>query len=172
MPKLNYALGVVGLSILGAVLYGIVHDMATAHIAVEYFTKWHPKVVDSESPIVLALVWGFIATWWMGLIFGLALAGCATYGSQPLLPLQRIWRAIVIGLAAVLFLAFLVMACAFVVVQTLHVDSVGNPPELLAVAAAHQASYICSAGLGIILCIWVVRTRIAIDPTMPDWVDP
>lgn len=37
---------------------GLAIDLVTANVAVEYFTVHHPKVVDSESPWVMALVWG------------------------------------------------------------------------------------------------------------------
>src|SRR3954451_19765307 len=62
------ALAIVLLSILAAVLYGIVHDQVTARICVEYFTIGHPPVFDTESPTLLGLGWGVIATWWVGLV--------------------------------------------------------------------------------------------------------
>ena len=71
------------LSILAAIGYGILHDMVTAHVCVEYFTVAHPFVIASQSPIVLALVWGVIATWWVGLILGLGLTAAANLGSRP-----------------------------------------------------------------------------------------
>jgi hypothetical protein len=60
--------------ILAAVLYGIVHDMFTAHLCVEYFSVFHPPVFNTDSPTLLALGWGVIATWWAGGIIG---APCA-----------------------------------------------------------------------------------------------
>ena len=41
--------------ILAAVLYGIFHDLFTAHICVEYFSVFHPPVFTTQSSILLAL---------------------------------------------------------------------------------------------------------------------
>ncbi len=60
-----------------AIVYGIMHDQITARIYVEYFTVGHPPVFATDSPMLLAFDWGFIATWWVGLILGvLAIAAC------------------------------------------------------------------------------------------------
>src|SRR5690349_417924 len=77
------AIKVVVLSIVAAALYGITHDQVTARICVEYFTLGHPPVFATESPTLLALGWGVLATWWWGLILGLLLAGSARLGSRP-----------------------------------------------------------------------------------------
>lgn len=57
----------VALSVLAAVVYGILHDQITARICVEYFTIGHARLIDSDSPTVLGLFWGVVATWWVGL---------------------------------------------------------------------------------------------------------
>jgi hypothetical protein len=74
---------IVGVAVVGAVLYGVLHDQVTARISVEYFTIGHPRVVDSTSPTVLAFVWGVLATWWVGVLLGLAWAVAARAGSRP-----------------------------------------------------------------------------------------
>ena len=56
-----------------AIVYGIVHDVVTAHVCVEYFTIGHPTVIGCTSPVMLALTWGVLATWWVGLGLGLLL---------------------------------------------------------------------------------------------------
>lgn len=66
-----------------AVLYGIAHDLITAHVCVEYFTIGHPRIFATESPTLLALGWGVVATWWVGALLGLALAIAATRGPRP-----------------------------------------------------------------------------------------
>src|SRR5258708_36065191 len=77
------ALFIVILTILSAVFYGIVHDPFTARICVEYFTIGHPPVFSTQSPTLLALGWGVIATWWVGLILGIPLAIAARVGTRP-----------------------------------------------------------------------------------------
>jgi hypothetical protein len=61
-------------------VYGIVHDQVTARVCIEYFTIGHPPVFNTTSPTLLALGWGVIATWWVGLPLGLALAFAARTG--------------------------------------------------------------------------------------------
>ena len=70
-------------SILAALLYGIIHDHVTARICVEYFTIGHPRLIDSDSPTVLGLFWGVIATWWLGLTIGIGLAIASRAGGRP-----------------------------------------------------------------------------------------
>jgi hypothetical protein len=68
------SLRIVAVCTLAAVGYGILHDLVTAHVCVEYFTEWHPQMVSSRNPVVLALVWGVVATWWVGALLGVLLA--------------------------------------------------------------------------------------------------
>lgn len=77
------ALRIVFYSILAAVGYGICHDLVTAHLCVEYFTVAHPFIFPSDSPLVMALIWGILATWWVGLILGIGLATAARAGARP-----------------------------------------------------------------------------------------
>ena len=65
------SLKIVLLCILSAILYGILQDQVTARVCVEYFTIGHPPVFNTESPTLLALGWGVIATWWVGLLLGI-----------------------------------------------------------------------------------------------------
>lgn len=71
---------IVAFSTAAAVVYGILHDQITAHVCVEYFSIAHPPVFDTTSPFLLALGWGVIATWWVGLPLGLGLAAAARLG--------------------------------------------------------------------------------------------
>src|SRR5881275_3656828 len=71
------------LSVAAAIAYGIVHDQVTAHLCVEYFTIGHPPVFGTTSPVLLAVGWGIIATWWVGLLLGVVLAVAAQAGSRP-----------------------------------------------------------------------------------------
>ncbi|WP_406694851.1 hypothetical protein V5E97_27790 [Singulisphaera sp. Ch08] len=77
------ALRIVALCIASAIAYGLVHDQITARVCIEYFTIGHPPVFQTESPTLLALGWGIIATWWCGLILGVPLAMIARLGSRP-----------------------------------------------------------------------------------------
>lgn len=70
-------------STLAAVTFGICHDLVTAHLCIEYFTVAHPFVLPSDNPIVMALIWGVLATWWVGLSLGTALGLAARLGGRP-----------------------------------------------------------------------------------------
>ena len=90
------ALKINGFSILCAVIYGILHDQVTAHVSVEYFTVAHPPVFPTVQPFWLAIGWGIIATWWVGLILGAFLALSARAGRWPKIGLKQLRRQIVL----------------------------------------------------------------------------
>jgi len=81
--------------VAAAVTYGILHDMVTANVCVEYFTVAHPPVFPTENPFLLALGWGVIATWWVGLPLGILLAATAQIGPRPV-PLADLRRRILL----------------------------------------------------------------------------
>lgn len=53
---------IVGICLTTCMLYGVLHDMLTAHLCVEYFTREHPTLIGTENPAVIALVWGVALT--------------------------------------------------------------------------------------------------------------
>ncbi len=80
---LKEAFKIVGLCLLAAIGYGVVHDQITARICVEYFTVGHDNPFPTDSPTLLGLAWGVFATWWAGLIMGVALVVAARFGRRP-----------------------------------------------------------------------------------------
>lgn len=77
------AILIVLLCIAAAVFYGILHDEVTARICLEYFTIGHPDLFGTDSPTMLGIGWGIIATWWAGLLLGVPLAFAARFGKRP-----------------------------------------------------------------------------------------
>lgn len=77
---------------MAAIFYGIIHDQVTARICVEYFTIGHPRLIASDSPTVLGLFWGIVATWWVGLPLGIGLAMAARAGQRPKLSCSHLLR--------------------------------------------------------------------------------
>src|ERR1700761_8722820 len=69
--------------IVAAVLYGIIHDQVTARVCVEYFTIGHPPIFGTDNPTLLRIGWGIVATWWVGVLFGVPLGIAARAGSRP-----------------------------------------------------------------------------------------
>lgn len=159
------ALAILLLSLLAAVGYGILHDLATAHVCVEYFTIGHVRVVDSESPLVLALVWGVLATWWVGLLGGVLLAWAARQGPWPKLGAVHLLRPIGICLLVMGAGALLAGVAGHLAASRGWIRLVGPlaervPPDrhvaFLTDMWAHLASYALGATAFIVLA-W--RTR-------------
>ncbi len=98
-------LAIVVLCVLAAVTYGIVHDQVTVRVCIEYFTIGHPPVFATTSPTLLALGWGVIATWWVGLPLGIVLATAARVGSRPKLTAINLLRPLSFLLLAMALLA-------------------------------------------------------------------
>src|SRR5881275_1944665 len=101
-----HAVAIVALCIASAVAYGILHDQMTARVCVEYFTIGHPPVFNTESPTLLGLGWGVIATWWVGFFLGVPLALIARIGSRPKLTVAQVAPSIFKLLCAMATMAF------------------------------------------------------------------
>lgn len=95
-------------SIAAAVVYGLIHDQITIRICPEYFTVWHPHLIDYPNLTVLALFWGVVATWWMGAILGFILGFAAVLGPKPPPAFPAIVRSLV-------FVLLFTAGCAIVV---------------------------------------------------------
>jgi hypothetical protein len=161
-------LSIVALCVCSAVIYGIIHDQITARICVEYFTIGHPPVFNTDSPTLLGLGWGVIATWWVGLILGVPLAMVARLGSRPkktvaslIRPLVRLL--IIMGCCALLAgvigyllarnrLVFLVEPMASAVPAERHV-------RFIADLWSHLASYGVGVTGGVVLIVMTWRGR-------------
>ncbi|MGB0430738.1 MAG: hypothetical protein ACPGLV_09710 [Bacteroidia bacterium] len=155
-------------SILLAILYGICHDMVTAQISIEYFTIGHVKIIENESPIILALLWGVIATWWVGLILGIALAISARFGDNPKLNLSDVispMLALTGIMAVAAFIAgilgyVLAKQGVFMLAERLAVQVEPKKHHLFLTAGwSHGASYFVGFVGGIVLCLLVWNKR-------------
>jgi hypothetical protein len=154
---------------LAAIAYGIVHDQITAHLCVEYFTIAHAPIFPADSPLLLGLGWGIIATWWVGLSLGIALAVAARAGAAPKLGLADLRRPIVLLMAASALAALgagllgALLADSGVISLPAPWAALIAPHRQTAFAAAawaHAASY-ASAGLGGLLIIGrTIRARL------------
>jgi len=165
-------LKIVAFATCAAITYGILHDQITAHWCVEYFTIAHPPIFPTSSPVLLAIGWGIIATWWVGLSLGLVLAFAAQFGRAPTIPLRMLRRPIILlmlvcggvalaaGLSGAVLVGSQVAAVpgmwGAVIPESKHV-------AFSAAAYAHLASYASGAigGLFLILRTAWLRSRIA-----------
>lgn len=155
------------MSIGAAIIYGIVHDQFTAHICVEYFSVAHPPVFNTEDPTLLAIGWGIIATWWVGLLLGTPLAIAARAGKRN----KRDVKSLVRPIAALLLLMGISAAIAgfvgWYLARTEHryirsIDQFVTPDRrnvFMADVWAHNTSYLVGFLGGCALIAYVVWSR-------------
>lgn len=157
--------------VLGAVFLacalGVSLDMVTAHVAVEYFTVKHPKIVDSEEPIVMALLWGVGASWWFGLIGGIVVGGINQLRREPLKPIRILrWAGIACVVLWVIMLTIMLAILAFA--QTIPVEArrptFDYDARMVAVAMAHQYEYVLGAIAMLVIGIMTWRSKTAVAP--------
>jgi hypothetical protein len=158
---------------LAAIAYGVLHDQITAQLCVEYFTIAHPPVFPTESPFLLALGWGIVATWWVGLVLGTGLAAAARIGARCRLSLADLRRPILLLMLACAASAGLagisgaLLAAGGPPPVPDHWATVIPPEKLVAfsaVAWAHSASYVAGALGGLFLIGHTVRRRLRSRP--------
>ena len=156
------------LCMASAIVYGNCHDQVTARVCVEYFTVGHVPPFASESPTVLAFFFGTMATWWVGLIFGVLLASVARAGSWRKFEAGDLFRPIgclltvmaVVSIVAGMTGYELGRASGFVLPEPLGVRVPADRHHLFfADTLAHVASYLVGILGGVILCAGVLLRR-------------
>jgi hypothetical protein len=161
-------LHIILLGIAAAVGYGIVHDQITARICVEYFTIGHPDVFGTDDPTLLGLGWGILATWWVGLMLGVALAVAARAGNRPKREARHLVRPV--GLLLLISAGFAVLAglAGYLAASQGWVTLMGPLASQVPQARhipflvdlwAHTASYAAALIGGATPVAWTYRTR-------------
>ena len=166
------ALKIIALSVFAAVLYGIAHDQITARICVEYFTIGHPPIFATDSPTLLALGWGVVATWWVGVLLGLLLAFASLRGPRPrktarelVAPIGKLLACM--GAAAFVagWIGFFAAKSGWVVLLEPMASRVPHDRHVAFVANlwAHSASYLAGfvGGCALANRTWKSRSRVS-----------
>lgn len=169
------AVRIVLLCIGAAIGYGLLHDQITIRVCPEYFTIGHDPIFPDAPLTVIALLWGVIATWWMGLFLGIALAVAARLGRAPKRTagdLRRPIGRLLLTMAGAALLAgvagyasaqygwvWLVEPYASEIPAARHVG-------FLADMWAHLASYAVGFWGGLVVCVrvWLQRRKEALIP--------
>lgn len=152
---------VMGSTILACTL-GICLDLVTANVAVEYFSVHHPKLVATENPWVLALIWGVAASWWFGAVAGTIVASINHRRRQPLEPKRILkWAAIASAVLWMLMIAILitVMAISSTIPLEQRPATFESDRRLVAVAMAHQYEYVLGAIAMLVIGLMTWRSK-------------
>lgn len=169
---------IVAMSIILAVVYGILHDQVTVRVCVEYFTVGHPPVFDTTNPTLLGIGWGIIATWWVGLGLGLLLASAARLGKWPRRTARSLFRPLLVllGVNAISAVAAGLAGMwaareGWIRIQGTLAERISESHHVgfITDAFAHNASYVVGALGGIILSVIIVVRRRRDDSGLKTW---
>lgn len=156
MKALRFIAAVVALTCL----LGIALDLVTAHIWVDYFTLHHPKVINSQSPIVMALYWGIAASWWFGAIAAGILWWFNQRRPRPL-PTRTLIRWTAVTMAALWCVLMLILATIYALIGLLPANmrrpTFDTDRRAMAVALTHQTEYALGVIALIVLMIMVAK---------------
>ena len=150
-------------TIILSIVYGISHDLITANVDVRYFTEFHPHIIDSQSPIAMALLWGVIATWWMGAIIGAILSLATQAGQHPRVPAKQVLWQLTLGSVGVFVVAMFTLVMGLTFIQRpIEIPGKTLGPTLGAILLTHNVSYFLSAivAASIGLSLYLKRPRL------------
>lgn len=140
--------------------FGIALDLVTAHVAVEYFSVHHPHVVDSDSPVVMALIWGIGASWWFGGIAAVAFWWYNARRPRPVAPprmLAWVVRALVWLWATMMGILAAIYGLAGLAPVEQRGPSFEHDRRLVAVAMTHATEYVLGGIVVVLLLIKIAR---------------
>ena len=153
-------------TVVAACTLGICLDLVTAHVAVEYFTVHHPKVVESKSPIVMALIWGVGASWWFGAIGGLFLAFVNSRRQVPFTAKAirpMVWRACASLWASMIALLGLVYGFIGLIPIRQRRPTFDFDRRLMSVALTHMTEYVLGTITVVIMAVIVWRRSATVN---------
>jgi hypothetical protein len=148
--------------VVAAAIYGIAHDSVTARLCVEYFTVYHPPLVHTDNPTLLALYWGIAATWWMGAILGIPVSLAARAGRRPQLDWRDMLRPLAVLLLVMAVAALVAGLVGYAATPVDWIDLTGEQAHrFTADYYAHSASYLVGAVGALGVCAWalIIRSR-------------
>lgn len=159
---------IVLLCIVFSLAYGIIHDQITVRISPEYFTIGHPAIENIGSPTVLALFWGVVSTWWVGLILGLLLSVASLAGNWPQRNARSLLKPLLTLFAFTAFSAFVFGIIGSTRAESGEIALYGSRAALIAEEQrasyltalwVHSGSYTAAASGGVVLAAWTAVSR-------------
>lgn len=148
------AIRIIGLCMLAAIAYGVVHDQITVRVCVEYFSVTHAAIMHSRSNLVAEFLWGAAAFWWTGLIAAFLIVLAARQG--------RLRDSEILDFAKA---SGFVLLASLIPLITIWIGRSFNPtsPTILALVWGVVATWWVGLALGIILAL---ASRIGRWPTL------
>jgi hypothetical protein len=154
--------------VAAAVAFGLVHDQVTARVCVEYFTIAHERIIQSESPTVLGLVWGVVATWWAGAIAGIVVGAAAREGPWPPLGWRQFvrpaaWLGLAMAGGALIggVAGYWLTARGVIEIVPSYADAIApdRQARFMADVVAHLTSYVMGLVGAVAIAGWTLKTR-------------
>jgi hypothetical protein len=174
------ALKIGWLCVLAAVLFGVLLDLVTAFVCIQYFTAYHGHRFSSESPWAQGLSWGLFDFWWRGAILGLVAATLSRWTSLPKLTWTNLSWPLVAVAAATYIASFVSGVTAFYLIRDTPLKVLKNAPQVIdahlsadqergftADLYAHVAGQWTMLACAILLCLWIVKKRIKLRRLPP-----
>jgi hypothetical protein len=145
-----------------ACLLGVCLDLITANVAVEYFSVHHPRIVPTENPWVLAVVWGVAASWWFGAIAGVIVASINHRRQYPL-EATRILKWTFIACVVLWQTMIGILLAVLAVTSKIPLDerpaTFEHDRRLIAVALTHQLEYVLGAVALLLIAVMTWRSN-------------
>lgn len=170
--KITESFYIVAVSTVSAIIYGVLHDQITARICLEYYmTGNHPRLISSNSPTLHGLVWGVIATWWVGLGLGVPTALLSQFGSWPSVSAQELFPALlfqlftvsasafIAGSSAYLYMRFSGFAPQLYIVGRYLLQNAAIRQKWLTVGIANSAGYVVGLINSVIIWCFIIHKR-------------
>ncbi len=150
--KVGLFILIVIISIILALIYGILHNQASYNISEEYFTKfkfdqfglWENGYGDERLKVSYV---GVLSTWWLGLIIGI-INGLIGINQQTIkLTIKAVAGATFRILISAFLFGFLGVAVGYITLSKLHIDwnipsDLVDPSSFLAAGTMHTFGYI------------------------------
>lgn len=159
---------IVGLAVAASVGYGLIHDQITVRLSPAYFTEWqvHADFFQHPNLTVVALFWGVVATWWVGLILGVLLVCASVLGKGN----PRAWGDLVRPLLLVMGVTGALAALGYIASRTagfqvspnmvgFWIEDQEEYARFSSVWVAHTLSYFGAGTGGLGLCVHILRKR-------------